>query len=180
MPERADNAQPMGFFTWFDVPARLALYRAGMLARSCSQEIDPVHIALGVLMDPETMLAHGLKELGVDRELLKADLRNLLPEVRGSISLLGNSEPLLTDQTKRLLAMASKTSEAMRHGGVGPGHMLIAVVTSAPGSAAEILQAHGLTAERLSKVIPAVTKLGVIKSKWSYRWRDRLRRMRKK
>jgi ATP-dependent Clp protease ATP-binding subunit ClpA len=170
----------MGFFTWFDVPARLALYRAGILARSRNQDIEPEHIAYGIVMERETVLAPALAKLGVDRDALVADFRDLLPKPQGPLSLLGDQQLLLAEQTKILLAMASKLSESMRHGGVGPGHMLLAVLTVAPGPAAGILRAHGLTAENLAPVIPAVTKLNVIKSKLRYRWNDRLRRIRKK
>ena len=107
-----------------------------------SQVISPEHILLGLMREDKTLSArffpfrNSLSVETVRREVEdKITLRERIPQ---------SAELHLSNETKRILALAAEESRKLKNRHIGPEHLLLGILREEKSIAAEILFQYGL------------------------------------
>ena len=164
-------------FEIYTAPARVALYYANVFA--CRRNVDaigPEHVALGLLLERTGGLQEILSGLGADMLEMIGALERSIPPARDDIQIRHLE---LTPHVLAILKRTHQLSLEMGHGGVGPAHILLALVEVGDSTAATIFAANGVTAQTLRPRVPAVGRFEVLRSRAAFWLRDRARRWRK-
>ncbi|MEU7413202.1 ATP-dependent Clp protease ATP-binding subunit [Streptomyces sp. NPDC042638] len=119
----------------------LAAHRA---AEDGTSDLDTEHLLWAATqVDPSRRL---LSQVGVDPDVLAAELAKVLPRESGEPS----AQPGLTPAAKRTLGAAYARSQAAGASYIGPEHILSALVGDSDTGAARMLRAEGLDTKRLA------------------------------
>lgn len=136
-----------------------ALHRDGHIA--------PEHMLLGLVHEEDASGARVLRELGLDRERVRAEVLNLMPPlptrrvpepppVRINPQLLAR----LTDAAKEVIALAENEARNLQHAHVCTEHLLLGVLSVGDGVAARVLESCGITLARVRERIASERVLG--------------------
>lgn len=112
--------------------------------------IQVEHIFLGLLREGEGFAAKVLGNLGLDLDLLKEEIENLMP--KGKSTLLIGDIPLSED-SKKVLKFAQDESKRLGHTYVGTEHLLLAIMRQHNNFATEILLSEGIDLELIQDEI---------------------------
>ncbi len=125
------------------------LYSAEELAQENSHnQVEPGHLLMALLSQPESLAADLLQQCGVDLERLKNQLQaelDRMPKVYGSnVGQLSISSSL-----KQVLDQAWKEARNLQDEYVSVEHLLLGIVETKGCKAAQLLLSFGVTKERL-------------------------------
>src|ERR671939_56947 len=130
-----------------------AIQIAGELAeRSQHPEIEPEHVLLALLTQPEGIARPILSKLGANVDTVLNELQaalNRRPKVQGV-------QRYLSPRFNQITAEADKQARAMQDEYISADHLLLAMAAEKDGkegSAGQILRQHGATRDELLKVI---------------------------
>jgi len=114
--------------------------------------IEPEHLLLAFLEQPEGIVGAILKKLGADPGRIASDLKRALgkqPRVEGA----GLGQPVMTAGLNRVLDHALTEAARLRDEYVSAEHVLIVLSDQKEGVAAEILRKAGVTKDGIFKVL---------------------------
>ncbi|HEY2704951.1 MAG TPA: ATP-dependent chaperone ClpB [Candidatus Dormibacteraeota bacterium] len=131
-----------------------ALQAAQQLAQSLQHPtVEPEHLLLALLEQPEGLVPNLLRRLEVQPEPLAARLTSLL-ESRGK--QLGGQEPGIGSALRAVLVSAFDEMNRLKDEYVSSEHLLLGLAAQETGEAARILKQAGVTRERIYGVLEAV------------------------
>ncbi|MET0647386.1 MAG: ATP-dependent chaperone ClpB [Pyrinomonadaceae bacterium] len=117
--------------------------------RNQHQQVEPEHLLLAMLEQPEGVVRPLLGKLGANLQVVLNDLQAAiarLPKVQGGSQYFS---PRIT----QVFQAAQKEAEQMKDEYVSTEHLLLAVAAEKDGAAGRILRQHGVNREDLFKVI---------------------------
>jgi ATP-dependent Clp protease ATP-binding subunit ClpC len=112
--------------------------------------IDPEHLLLALLMQPEATGTRLLSELGVDPGAMRRDLEKTMG--RGSRSREGGGHIPFQPRTKRVLETSLRESLRLRNNHLGTEHLLLALI-GVEGGAAAALRSAGIELGRTRELV---------------------------
>ena len=138
----------------FTTKAREAVQKSQELAVSSGHpSINPEHLALALVIQPDGVVPSLLDQMGVNRKALEEDLRGLLsklPRLSG-----GGAEARLSPALQRVLESAVDAAAQFSDDYVSSEHLFLAMVQS-PGSLAGLFRTHQLDVSRLLASLKSV------------------------
>src|SRR5215204_3231737 len=117
--------------------------------RNQHQQVEPEHLLLAMLEQPEGVVRPLLGKLGANLQVVLNDLQAAiarLPKVQGGSQYFS---PRIT----QVFQAAQKEAEQMRDEYVSTEHLLLAITSEKDGASGRILRQHGVNREDLFKVI---------------------------
>src|SRR5215208_1947925 len=117
--------------------------------RNQHQQVEPEHLLLAMLEQPEGVVRPLLGKLGANLQVVLNDLQaaiGRLPKVQGGSQYFS---PRIT----QVFQAAQKEAEQMQDEYVSTEHLLLAVAAEKDGASGRILRQHGVNREDLFKVI---------------------------
>jgi ATP-dependent Clp protease ATP-binding subunit ClpB len=117
--------------------------------RNQHQQVEPEHLLLAMLEQPEGVVRPLLGKLGANLQVILNDLQAAiarLPKVQGGSQYFS---PRIT----QVFQAAQKEAEQMQDEYVSTEHLLLAVAAEKDGAAGRLLRQHGVNREDLFKVI---------------------------
>src|ERR687895_14387 len=117
--------------------------------RNQHQQVEPEHLLLAMLEQPEGVVRPLLGKLGANLQVVLNDLQAAiarLPKVQGG-------SQYFSPRTTQVFQAAQKEAEQMRDEYVSTEHLLLAVTAEKDGAAGRILRQHGVNRDDLFKVI---------------------------
>ena len=117
--------------------------------RNQHQQVEPEHLLLAMLEQPEGVVRPLLGKLGANLQVILNDLQAAiarLPKVQGGSQYFS---PRIT----QVFQAAQKEAEQMQDEYVSTEHLLLAVTAEKDGAAGRLLRQHGVNREDLFKVI---------------------------
>jgi ATP-dependent Clp protease ATP-binding subunit ClpB len=117
--------------------------------RNQHQQVEPEHLLLAMLEQPEGVVRPLLGKLGANLQVVLNDLQAAiarLPKVQGGSQYFS---PRIT----QVFQAAQKEAEQMQDEYVSTEHLLLAITAEKDGAAGRILRQHGVNREDLFKVI---------------------------
>ncbi len=134
----------------FTLRAQEAIQSAIELAeRNQNQQVEPEHLLVAMLEQPEGTVRPVLGKLGVNLPVLTNDLQAAIarfPRVQGG-------QQYFSPRLSQIFTAAEKQAEGMQDEFISTEHLLISVADEKDGQAGKILRQHGLKREDLLKVI---------------------------
>ncbi len=128
-----------------------ALQKAHRLVEEKShQQIEPEHLLMVILDDPENLVNGILKKVGVDRATVQRKLESELSKFARLIGGVG--QVYLSPNTDRLFDRALKEAGQLRDEFISLEHILLAMVGDT-GAIGKLLTAQGLTRDTILQVL---------------------------
>jgi ATP-dependent Clp protease ATP-binding subunit ClpA len=145
MQERGDD--PGAVVRRFSQPARIVLFHTRReLSLSRGVQIEPEHVALGVLRASGSLIAAHLK----------ADwtLERVRAELKGQLTSGGPAVPVevevpIAPAVRALIFRAAEIADRLGHRDIEPGHLLAALLQDETSSAARVLRDSGISSESI-------------------------------
>ena len=116
-----------------------------------SQTIETEHLLLGILREDKALVNRFLPS-NDSVASIRQRIRALTP-LRGKIST--SVDLPLSHESKRVLAYSAEEAEKLKHGHIGPEHMLLGLLREEKCLAANLLQERGLSIERVREDLRA-------------------------
>lgn len=139
----------------FTIKSQEALQAAQLLAsENGQQQIEPEHLLLTLLRNPENVVVSILKKMGIEPTPVKTLLENeiqRLPKVSGG----GLGQLYLSQKLNDVLERALKEAIQLRDEYVSLEHLLIALAETS-GRAGEILKQNGITRDSIYQVLQSI------------------------
>src|SRR5207245_7436616 len=130
-----------------------AIQQAQALAQEAQQqEITPEHLLLALLQQPDGTVPPILQQIGVDPSRVAAELKaqlDRLPKVYGAESYLGT-------RLRRILDAAWTEMERLKDEYLSTEHLLLAIADESNAEGARILQAAGVTKDKIFQALTQV------------------------
>src|SRR5918911_1747418 len=117
--------------------------------RNQHQSVEPEHLLLAMLEQPEGIVRPILGKLGANLQVVLNDLQAEIarqPKVQGGQQYFGA-------RTTQLFQAAQKEAEQMQDEYISTEHLLLALADEKDGAAGRILRQHGVNREDLLKVV---------------------------
>src|ERR671939_1326119 len=117
--------------------------------RNQHQQVEPEHLLLAMLEQPEGIVRPLLGKLGANLQVVLNDVQAAiarLPKVQGG-------QQYFSPRITQVFTAAQKQAEGMQDEYISTEHLLLAVADEKDGAAGRILRQHGVNREDLSKVI---------------------------
>ena len=143
-------------FERFTEQARQVVVLAQDEARTLRHNyIGTEHLLLGLLRFESGVAADALAALGVSLEPVQAQVSRII----GHGDELGTGQIPFTPRSKRVLELALKESQALRHGSIDAEHILLGLARENEGVASRILDDLGADADRVRAAVFAELQL---------------------
>lgn len=108
------------------------------------------HILLGLVRSPGGVAAEALKLLGVDAEVVRQRVNEVVRKGKATIAL---GELPYTNRAKKVLELTMAEARRLGHNYVGTEHVLLALIAEKRSIAAVVLQSLGVSLERARKTV---------------------------
>src|SRR5215813_6273877 len=117
--------------------------------RNQNQQVEPEHLLVTMLEQPEGIVRYILGKLGVNVTVVANDAQAAVarfPRVQGG-------QQYFSPRISQIFSAAQKQAESMQDDFVSTEHLLIAIAEEKDGESGKILRQHGLKRDDLLKVI---------------------------
>ncbi|HEV3468834.1 MAG TPA: ATP-dependent chaperone ClpB [Pyrinomonadaceae bacterium] len=117
--------------------------------RNQHQQVEPEHLLLAMLEQPEGVVRPLLGKLGANVQVVVNDVEAAVgrfPKVQGG-------QQYFSPRTTQVFQAAQKEAEKMQDEYVSTEHLLLAIADEKDGAAGRVLRQHGVNREDLSKVV---------------------------
>jgi ATP-dependent Clp protease ATP-binding subunit ClpB len=115
--------------------------------------VDPEHLLLALLEQPEGLVPTLLRRLEVSPEPLSARLR---AQLEARPKQVGGGEPTVSPQLRSVLMAAFEEMSRLKDEYVSTEHLLLALAAQEQGEAARLLQGAGVSRDRIYSTLEAV------------------------
>lgn len=122
----------------------------GIMSKYSHQQMEDVHLLLGLLQQDEGVVRQILQKLEVDVEKLKRLVQvalERLPKVHGAGGVY------ISQGLSRVVELAWKEAERLKDEYLSTEHILLGMVAAREGEAGKILRASGVTQDKVYKVL---------------------------
>jgi ATP-dependent Clp protease ATP-binding subunit ClpB len=117
--------------------------------RNQNQQVEPEHLLLALLEQPEGTVRPILGKLGVNVQVVLNDVQAAIarfPKVQGG-------QQYFSPRLSQLFTASEKQAQGMQDEYISTEHLLLAVIDEKDGNAGKLLRQHGVTRDDLLKVI---------------------------
>ncbi len=150
-------------FDRFTERAQEAAARAfEIMQRFNHTQLDVEHMVLALLEQPDGVVPSILEKLGVDPNVIQHEIENALgssPRGYGPTagpSGLASGQVYITPRVQRALTRANEEAQKLKDEYISTEHLLLAIVAEREGSAARILNDHGISYEAILRALPEI------------------------
>ena len=121
-------------------------------------QMTPEHVLLGLLHEPESIAIKSLRNLKIDLDKLKIELKNSMAKSSSTTKLFGTvpSSP----RVQRIIAFSAEEAKAFGHNYIGTEHLLLGLLREESGVAYNVLTSLGVDLNSLKQEIMKV--IGVV------------------
>jgi len=137
----------------FTIKAQEAIVDANTIAKNNDhQQVEPEHLLLALLEQPEGLTGPLLKKLGADPNIIDGQLREAvkkIPKVYGATS----GQPYISPRTEKILNEALNEAARLKDEYVSTELILIAIAVEKEGEASRILKGAGVSRDRILKTL---------------------------
>src|SRR5436190_7919772 len=135
----------------FTEKSQEAIVNAQQLAESLNNsQVEPEHLLAALLQQPEGIVPQVIQRVG-------ANPQAVLQAVEGELDKLprvtGDTQVVISSRLRKVLVRAHDEIQQFRDDYVSTEHMLLALMDSAGGATARILQGAGVTRDRVLQVL---------------------------
>ena len=123
-----------------------------------NQEITSVHVFMGLVKEPEGMLATIFKECGTDVPMLQARLEQLLKKIP---SVQGQSQLTMAVEMARVIGKAQQYAESMHDEYISTEHLLLGIVEESDSDVQTLCREFGLAKDKIMSIIRTNRKQNV-------------------
>lgn len=117
--------------------------------RSQNQQVEPEHLLLAMLEQPEGTVRPVIGKLGVNMQVILNDVQAAVgrfPKVQGG-------QQYFSPRLSQIFIAAEKQAKTMKDEYISTEHLLLAIVDEKDGNAGKVLRQHGASREDLLKVV---------------------------
>src|ERR687894_2247257 len=118
--------------------------------RNQNQQVEPEHVLLAMLEQPEGIVRPVLGKLGANVQVVLNDVQAAVarfPKVQGA------PQQYFSPRLSQIFTAAQKQAEGMQDEYISTEHLLLAIADEKEGSAGKILRQHGVNRDDLTKVV---------------------------
>ena len=134
----------------FTLRAQEAIQAAIELAeRNHNQQVEPEHLLVAMLDQPEGIVRPLLGKLGVNLQVVSNDLQ----AATGRFPRVEGGQQYFSPRLSQIFTAAQKQADSMKDEFISTEHLLLAIADEKEGEAGKILRQHGVKREDLVKVI---------------------------
>ncbi|HID96129.1 MAG TPA: ATP-dependent chaperone ClpB [Candidatus Latescibacteria bacterium] len=131
-----------------------AVYSAQQLAEARNHsQIEPEHLLLALLDQPESLVEEILRKVGVDTGRLRQNLSDELEKMPKVYSAGGTGGIYVSPQLKRVLDQAWKEAQRLKDEYISVEHLLIGIFGTKGSRAAQLLSQQGVSKDRIYEVM---------------------------
>lgn len=131
-----------------------AVYSAQQLAEARNHsQIEPEHLLLALLDQPESLVEEILRKVGVDTGRLRQNLSDELEKMPKVYSAGGTGGIYVSPQLKRVLDQAWKEAQRLKDEYISVEHLLIGIFETKGSRAAQLLSQQGVSKDRIYEVM---------------------------
>ncbi|WP_395754525.1 ATP-dependent chaperone ClpB [uncultured Megasphaera sp.] len=123
-----------------------------------NQEITSVHVFMGLVKEPEGLLATIFKDCGTDVPMLQARLEQLLKKIP---SVQGQSQLTMAVEMARVIGKAQQYAESMHDEYISTEHLLLGIVEESDSDVQTLCREFGLAKDKIMSIIRANRKQNV-------------------
>lgn len=123
-----------------------------------NQEITSVHVLMGLVKEPEGLLATIFKECGTDVPMLQARLEQLLKKIP---SVQGQSQLTIAVEMARVIGKAQQYAESMHDEYISTEHLLLGIVEESDSDVQTLCREFGLAKDKIMSIIRTNRKQNV-------------------
>lgn len=123
-----------------------------------NQEITSVHVLMGLVKEPEGLLATIFKECGTDVPMLQARLEQLLKKIP---SVQGQSQLTMAVEMARIIGKAQQYAESMHDEYISTEHLLLGIVEESDSDVQTLCREFGLAKDKIMSIIRTNRKQNV-------------------
>ena len=123
-----------------------------------NQEITSVHVFMGLVKEPEGLLATIFKECGTDVPMLQARLEQLLKKIP---SVQGQSQLTMAVEMARVIGKAQQYAESMHDEYISTEHLLLGIIEESDSDVQTLCREFGLAKDKIMSIIRANRKQNV-------------------
>ena len=143
-------SESKGLFTRFDDDARSVAKEAVQNARGAGHDrIQPGHIVLALIEDPQGVPAKTIESQGVSLDLLRESIGVILGPAQGPVS----GHLPFTAEAKKVLELSLREAIRTRSRVIRPGHLLLGVLRDQKSPEARCLAGLGVDRKKVEKAI---------------------------
>ena len=138
-------------FDNYDEEAQRSIYLAQneALLRG-ALDVRPEHLLLGILQVNSKSLVDIATSVGASLEVIEIDL---VDQVALKMPRFGDELPL-AEESMTALTNASNEATLLAHSTIGVGHLVLGLLSMPTTRAAQILEAHGFSLQRIRPLVP--------------------------
>ncbi|TEB04901.1 Chaperone protein ClpB 1 [Pelotomaculum schinkii] len=122
----------------------------GIMSQHGHQQMEGVHLLLGLLQQEEGIVKQILQKLEIDLNKLKVEAQaaaGRLPRVQGAGGIY------LSKELSEIIDLAWKEAERLKDEYLSTEHLLLGMVARREGEAGRILRLHGVSQDRVYKIL---------------------------
>jgi ATP-dependent Clp protease ATP-binding subunit ClpC len=136
---------PDGRFVRYTVAAQRAIFRAYRIARGRGiGTIEPEHLLLGLLEEPDSHTRNMLDTAGVRAERLRAAVEQVLRSGDGAAAIIPPGPSF-----KMAVELGAQEADRWKHAHIGTPHLMMGIARVGESVAARTMKRFGLTMEAL-------------------------------
>jgi ATP-dependent Clp protease ATP-binding subunit ClpC len=147
-------------FDRFTERAQEAAARAfEIMQRFNHTQLDVEHIVLALLDQPDGVVPGILEKLGVAPDVIQREIETALesgPRSSFGGAGLAAGQVYITPRVQRVLTRSNDEAQRLKDEYISTEHILLAVVAERDGTAARVLNDHGVTHEAILRVLPEI------------------------
>ncbi len=129
----------------------------GLLTRFGHSQVTPEHVLLSLLEQEEGLASKIIERLDANPAKVLEDVtRYLDSQPKGSSVSTNQDELHVSNKLMQLLESADKEAQLLKDEYISVEHLMLALTDETKGQAGTILKRHGITRERMLKVLTAI------------------------
>ncbi|HKY29686.1 MAG TPA: ATP-dependent chaperone ClpB [Pyrinomonadaceae bacterium] len=117
--------------------------------RNHNQQVEPEHLLVAMLDQPEGIVRPLLGKLGVNLQVVSNDLQAAV----GRFPRVEGGQQYFSPRLSQIFTAAQKQADSMKDEFISTEHLLLAISDEKEGESGKILRQHGVKREDLNKVI---------------------------
>jgi ATP-dependent Clp protease ATP-binding subunit ClpB len=143
-------------FDKFTIKSQEALQAAQQLAENKGhQEIQPEHLLMALLEQPEGVILPVLQKIGVDPQQLARDVDAFIDR-QPSVSGGGFGQIYIGQKLKKVLDQAFRVAKEMQDEFVSQEHLFLALLTAKDSTVGELLQSKGVSRDAFLQALVGI------------------------
>ncbi|MBL8994264.1 MAG: hypothetical protein JNM63_13060, partial [Spirochaetia bacterium] len=122
-------------------------------------QIQPEHIFLGLIREPESVAVKVLQKLNIDIDRIRYELENTIKKPATTI-MLGDLQP--SERVQKVLTLSAEEAKTLNHHYIGTEHLLLGIYREEEGTIYNVLENYNVNLATLRRITVDMLGFGVI------------------